>query len=61
MVEMEKPVTRRPWRCMTFTCRRGARPLKGDFGRTLLPPNWKMKDDADALAEIREYWRWHVW
>ena len=36
-------------------------PLKGDFGRTLLPPNWKMKDDADALAEIREYWRWHVW
>lgn len=29
-------------------------PLSKSFGHALLPKNWKIKDDADAYARIRE-------
>ena len=54
MVERERIVTRRPGRCAVFGPVGASRPLSRRFGRTLLPPHWTAKRDADALAEIRE-------
>ena len=54
MVERERIRTKRPGRCLTFARTGMRRPLKGKYGRSLLPPHWSARDDAVAMAEIRE-------
>lgn len=57
MVQKERIRTKRPGRCVTFGRTGVRRPLSGRCARTLLPPHWTAKQDADALTEIREEMR----
>jgi len=58
MVLKERPLRRRRGRRFVFGRAGIVAPLAHDFARTLLPPHWRARLDADVLAEIREEARW---